>query len=266
MENKNLEKLAKEIRIDILEMAYNAQSAHTGGSLSCVEILTTLYFSVMKVFPKNPNNPNRDRLIFSKAHDAKAIYAVLGKAGFFKKEKFLEYEKSGGSLPGHSGRSVPGIEYSGGSLGHGLSIAAGMAYAGKLDKKNYKIYAVISDGECDEGSTWEAALFAGHHKLKNLIAVIDYNKLQAYGFTKDVLDLEPLAKKFESFNWKVVEVNGHSFEDLKKALKTVHAKPLVIIAHTIKGFGGIPKYVNTVASQYRPPTKEETDKAVELLK
>jgi transketolase len=266
MENKKLEKIAKKIKIDILNMAFNAQSAHTGGSLSCAEILTVLYFDVMKVFPKDPNNPLRDRLIFSKAHDAKALYAVLSEKGFFPKSKFLEYEKSGGFLPGHSSKNVYGVEFSGGSLGHGLPIAAGVAYAGKLDNKKFRVFAVLSDGECDEGSTWEAVLFAGHHKLSNLTAVIDYNKLQAYGFTKDVLDLEPFSQKFKSFNWEVIEVNGHSFVQLKKAFKKAHKKPLAIIAHTIKGHDGVEKYINTVASQYRPPTEEETKIAIKKLK
>lgn len=269
IQEENLKKIAKKIKIDIIEMALRSQSAHSGGCLSCVEILTVLYFDIMKVFPKNPKNPQRDRLIFSKAHDAKALYAVLAERGFFPKSLLSEYEQNGGKLAGHTSRSVPGVEISAGSLGHGLPIASGMAYAAKLDKKKHNVYALLSDGECDEGSTWEAVLFAGHHKLNNLTAIIDYNKLQGYGFTKDILDLEPLQEKFRSFNWEVITVDGHDIEELKKALcrgDSRIARPLAIIANTIKGHNGVEKYVNTVASQYKPPTKEEAEMAIGKLK
>jgi len=263
----NLTKIASNVRKDILEMSYKAQSAHTGGALSCVEILVALYFRVMKVFPNDPYSDKRDRLIFSKAHDAKALYAVLAERGYFDKELLNGYEMTGGKLPGHSTRHcVPGVEVSAGSLGHGLPIAAGIAYAGKLDNKDHKVFAVLSDGECDEGTTWEAALFAGTHGLDNLIVVVDYNKLQGFGYTKDVMDLEPFDKKWESFNWGVrVVKNGHSFEELIKNMNSApfqKGKPSLIIAHTIKGLGGVAKHINMVSSQYKPPTKEDVEEVI----
>lgn len=266
-----LKEITKKVRRDILQMSFHAKSAHTGGALSCVEIMVALYFAIMKVFPKNPNHRNRDRLIFSKAHDAKVLYAVLAERGFFDKEVLAGYEADDGRLPGHATRHcVPGVEASAGSLGHGLSMAAGMAYAGRLDppvgragKKSFRVFAILSDGECDEGSTWEAILFAGHHKLDNLTAIVDYNKLQGYGFTKDVLDLEPFSAKWRDFGWEVKEVDGHSFQAIIDSLSVLplqKGKPTAIIAHTIKGFGGVPRHVNQVSSQYKPPTEEEMKK------
>jgi transketolase len=259
--NNNLEAIAKKIRKDILTMSFRAKSAHTGGALSCVEILVALYFKIMRVYPKDPYGPKRDRLIFSKAHDAKVLYATLSERGFFDKKKLRTYEANDGLLAGHSVRyAVPGIEASAGSLGHGLPIAAGIALAGKLDKKKYRVYTILSDGECDEGSTWEAALFSGHHKLDNLIAIVDYNKLQGFGYTKDILDLEPFAKKWEAFGWRVREIDGHNFQQIINTLRSVpfqKNKPSVVIAHTIKGLGGIPKHINQISSQYKPPTEEE---------
>ncbi len=262
--------IAKEIRKDILLMANRAKSAHVGGALSCVELLTALYFEVMKIDPKSPYGEKRDRLIFSKAHDAKALYAVLAERGFFNKKILDGYELDGGRLPGHATRHcVPGVEVSAGALGHGLSMAAGMAYVGKKDKKRFRVFTVLSDGECDEGSTWEAILFAGHHRLDNLTAIVDYNKLQSFGFTKDILNLEPFATKWLSFGWETKEIDGHDFKEIvgilsKLPLKT--GKPSVIIAHTIKGLGGVPIHVNKVSSQYKPPSKEETKKAIRELK
>lgn len=262
-----LTKIAKEIRKDILLMANHAKSAHVGGALSCVELLTALYFEIMKIDPKNPYDEQRDRLIFSKAHDAKALYAVLAEAGYFEKKVLEGYEQNNGLLPGHATRHcVPGVEVSAGALGHGLSMAAGIAYAGKIDQKNFRVFSILSDGECDEGSTWEAILFAGHHKLDNLVVIVDYNKLQGFGFTKDILDLEPFVDKWKSFGWDVQEINGHNFEEILSTLNKLPfsiGKPSVILAHTIKGFGGVETHVNQISSQYKPPTDEEIK---ELLK
>jgi transketolase len=223
----------------------------------------------MNVFPKNPQSPYRDRLIFSKAHDAKALYAVLALRGFFKKTMLEVYEVNGGSLPGHATRHcAPGVEVSAGSLGHGLSMASGIAYAGKLDKKKFRVFTILSDGECNEGSTWEAILFAGHHKLDNLMVTVDYNKLQGVGFTKDVLDLEPFRKKWQSFQWEVREINGHNLKEIIHALHKLpfqEGKPSVIIAHTIKGLGGVASHVNQVSSQYKPPTEEELESVLKSL-
>lgn len=268
-ELKDLQNKANEIRKLVLMMAYRIKSAHTGGSLSCVDILTTLYFDVMHIDAKDPESDKRDRLIFSKAHDCKALYAALALRGFFDQEILEEYERDGGRLPGHSTRHcVPGVEISAGSLGHGLSIATGMAYAGKIDKKKHRIFAVLSDGECDEGSTWEAILFAGHHKLDNLVVIVDYNKFQAFGSTKDVLDLEPFAAKWEDFHWNVKEVDGHDIQSLRDVLHTIpfmKGKPSVIIAHTIKGYKGAKQHIGKLSSHYKPPTEEEVNEAIKEL-
>ena len=265
---KTLERHADNIRKDIITMAYNARSAHSGGSLSCVDLLTVLYFSVMKINPKKPFDENRDRFLFSKAHDIKALYSVLAQRGYFKKVILESYEKNEG-LPGHPTiRILPGVEITAGSLGHGLSIGAGMSYVGKLENKKHRVFVMLSDGECDEGSVWEAMLFAGHHKLSNLIAIVDYNKLQSFGRTSEILDLEPFAKKWEAFGWSVKEVNGHNISKIYTALKKipfVENKPSVLIAHTIKGYKGVPKYVDTVASHYKPPTEEEYRDAIKKL-
>lgn len=264
-----LKKIARDVRKDIINMSLHAKSAHMGGALSCVEILVALYFSIMKINPEDPEWQDRDRLIFSKAHDAKALYAVLAERGFFSKNILETYEQNNGLLPGHSTRHcAPGVEASAGSLGHGLPIATGMAYAGKLENKTHKIFAILSDGECDEGSTWEAILFAGHHKLDNLIAIVDYNKLQGFGYTKDILDLEPFTKKWESFGWGVREVDGHDFKKLLSVLNSFPInldKPSVIIAHTIKGLGGVEKHINQISSQYKPPTEEEAQEVLNKL-
>ncbi len=257
---KDLIKKASLVRRAVLQMAFKAQSAHTGGSLSCVEILTTLYFSIMHVNQNDPEDPARDRLVFSKAHDCKALYAVLAERGFFPNKLLDTYEQDGG-LPGHSTRkSVPGVEISAGSLGHGLPIACGLAYAAKQDGRTHRIFAVLSDGECDEGSTWEGVLFAGHHHLDNLVVIVDYNKIQSYGRTKDILDLEPFAVKWQAFGWQAKEVDGHNTDKLHRVLsKTpfVPGKPSVIFAHTVKGFGGVSRHIDQVSSHYKPPLAEE---------
>lgn len=265
---KTLEKHANSIRREIITMAYKAKSAHSGGSLSCVDLLTVLYFSVMKINPKAPYEENRDRFLFSKAHNSKALYAVLAEGGFFKKEILETYERNKG-LPGHPTiRVVPGVEITAGSLGHGLSIGTGMSYIGKIENKKYRVFVMLSDGECDEGSTWEAALFAGHHKLSNLVAIVDYNKIQSFGRTKEILELEPFGKKWESFGWEVLEVNGHDISKIDGALKKipfVKSKPSVLIAHTIKGYKGVKKHINKVSSHYKPPTKEEYIEVIKNL-
>lgn len=267
--HENLASIAKRVRKSIIQMSLRAKSAHIGGALSCVEILVALYFKIMNVIPEDPYNSLRDRLIFSKAHDAKALYATLAERGFFDKKILERYELDGGLLPGHATRHcVPGVEVSAGALGHGLSMAAGMAYIGKKDKKSFRVFTILSDGECNGGSTWEAILFAGHHKLDNLVAIVDYNKLQGFGFTKDILELEPFSDKWKSFGWDVREVDGHNFDEIIKTLKQIPftvKKPSVIIAHTIKGFGGVAAHVNQVSSQYKSPSEEEAHEAIKNL-
>lgn len=264
-----LKQIARQVRKDIMTMAYEAKSAHSGGALSCVEILVALYFARMKIFPNDPENPLRDRLIFSKAHDVKALYAVLSEAGFFPKDQLHTYEQDQTQLGGHSIRhSVAGVEVSAGSLGHGLPMAVGMAYAAKLDHQPYQIYALLSDGECQEGTTWESALLAAQLHLDNLTVIVDYNKLQGFGFIQDILPLEPFAEKWQVFGWGVKEVDGHSFDAL---LPVLHALPFqkhtpsVLLAHTIKGKGGVKKHVNQISSQYKPPTTEEYEEFMNTI-
>jgi transketolase len=263
-----LQHKAAEIRKTVIEMALKSKSPHLGGSLSVIEIMTVLYFNIMRTYPNQPLNVNRDRLVYSKAHDCKSLYAVLAAKNFFPNRKLDEYEQDAG-LPGHSTRQVvPGIEISAGSLGHGLPIAAGMAYAAEIDRKQHRIFAILGDGECNEGTTWETALFAGHHKLNNLVAVVDYNKFQGFGATTEVLSLEPFAKKWEDFGWNVQETDGHDIAKLLISFKKLllkHEKPSILIAHTIKGYGGPAQYVGKLSSHYKPPTREEAMKAIEAL-
>jgi transketolase len=237
----DLKDLAKEVRKKIINTTFNAHTCHIASCLSCVEILVFLYFKVLKVNPKDPWGENRDRFILSKGHAVAALYSVLAQRGFFKESLLKTYCKNGGKLSGHSTyRCAPGVEASTGSLGHGLPMSVGIALAGKMDKKNYRVFTLLSDGECDEGSNWEAALFASHHKLDNLVVIIDYNKLQAFGKTNEILNLEPLALKWKSFGWEVKEINGNDFNQIKKVFSKVpfkKGKPSLLISHTIKGKG-----------------------------
>lgn len=264
----NLAKTAKEIRKSILRMHFLSQESHIGSALSCVDILTVLYFRILDINPKKPTDKNRGRFILSKGHAASALYAVLAEKGFFSKNILNSFCKDNSKLPGHSTiNTVPGIEASAGSLGHGLPMATGMALADKKDKKLSRVFVLISDGECDEGTTWEAALFSSHHKLDNLTAIIDYNKLQALGKTNEILNLEPLKDKWISFGWNVKEINGHNFNEIENALKpnNLHKnKPYVIIAHTIKG-KGISFMENKLAWHYKSPNREQYNLALKEL-
>jgi len=247
-------KTAKQIRKSILRMAFNSQEGHIGSSLSCVDVLTVLYFKTLNIDPKNPLAKNRDRLIFSKGHAVSALYAVLAERGT--------------KMAGHSTRQcLPGVEVSTGALGHGLPMGVGMALADKNDKNKRRTFVLMSDGECDEGTTWEAALFASHHKLDNLIVMIDYNKLQALGRTNEVLNLEPLAQKWQAFGWQAKEINGHNFEEIEEALKIIPfetKKPGVVILNTIKG-AGVPFMEDRLEWHYKHLTKEEYKKAIDEL-
>lgn len=264
----NYSETSKEIRKNILKMAFEAQEGHIGSALSCVDILTILYFKILNVDPKNPLNENRDRFVFSKGHAAAALYAVLAKKGFFKKKLLDKYCQDGSSIAGHSTRgSLPGIETTTGSLGHGFPVASGIATALKRDNNKAKVFVMISDGECDEGSTWESALFVSHYKLDNLAVIVDYNKWQSYGKVKDVLSLEPLAKKWESFGFSVKEIDGHDFGLLEKVFSNLpfeKGKPSLVICHTIKG-KGVSFLENTLESHYHHLTKEEYDKALKEI-
>ena len=268
MSKIDYQKIAQRIRKEILKMIFSSQTSHIGSCLSCVDILTVLYFKILKIDPRNPLIENRDRFILSKGHAVAALYATLAERGFFDKTLLKKYCIDGSNLLGHASRnSVPGIEISTGSLGHGLAMGNGMAIAGKRDNKKYRVFVLLSDGECDEGSTWEAILFAGHHKLDNLIAIVDYNRWQAFGRIKDVLNLEPFAQKWQDFGWSVKEVNGHKFQEVYQALKKIpfeKNKPSVLIAHTIKA-KGLSFLENKLESHYRSLTKDEYKIAIKEI-
>jgi len=259
---------AREMRCEIIRMLGEAGSGHPGGSLSCADLLTALYFNALKHDPKNPKWPDRDRLVLSKGHGAPALYAALALCGYFPKEQLLTLRQLGSPLQGHPDmRKLPGLEASTGSLGQGLSIGIGIALAQILDKKDYRTYVVLSDGECNEGQIWEAAASAAHFKLNHLIAILDYNKYQLDGAVKDILDMEPMAKKWESFGWNVCEIDGHNMVEILEALEWAEKQggaPSMIIAHTIKG-KGVSFMENNNNFHGVAPTQEETVKALQEL-
>ncbi|MBW2975683.1 transketolase [Candidatus Woesearchaeota archaeon] len=258
-----LKKLTNQIRGKIVEMSYNGKAPHLGSALSCVDILTALYFDILSVDPGNSDYPNRDRFILSKGHAASALYAVLAYKGFFPLEDLESYAKNGSCLAEHPGPYMPGIEVATGSLGHGLPIGVGMALTGRLKKNSLRVFVLMSDGECNEGSVWEAAMLASSKKLGNVIGIIDYNKWQATGRSREILALEPLKQKWESFGWSCHEVDGHDLSAIIEALKNVpenNEKPVVIIAHTVKG-KGVSFMEDDNNWHYRIPTEEEVKKA-----
>ena len=232
--------LARRIRINALNMTSKGNSSHIGAVFSMADILAVLYENIMIYDSKNPKMNNRDRFILSKGHAGAGIYAVLAEKGFISKNELTTHYQNGSKLSGHiSHKGIPGIEVSTGSLGHGLPIATGMALAGKINKQTHKIYTIISDGECDEGSNWESILFAAHHKLNNLSVVIDRNYLQSIKLTEETIELEPLAEKWLAFGWEVIEIDGHDLTQIFNALKkNINSKlPKCIIAKTVKGKG-----------------------------
>lgn len=238
---KMLEEKAKILRKYTLIMIKSAGIGWLGGSFSEAEIVTALYFHHMRHNPQDPNWNERDRLVVSKAHCCEMVYAALGEAGYFPKDEFQKYGKMGAMLQAHTDkRTVPGIEYSGGSLGEGLSFAVGQALAAKIDGMKYRVYCILGDGECDEGQVWEAAMFAAHYKLDNLTVLLDHNKFQSTGAVRDKIVLDPLTKKWDSFGWYVIEIDGHDFKQLLDALDKVgqvEGRPQIIVCHTIKGKG-----------------------------
>ena len=249
-------------------MHSRSQSSHVGSALSCVDILVALYFNVLKLGRKGLSRKHRDRLILSKGHAASALYASLAACHFFPKKFLKGYCVDGGRLPGHvTMKCVPGVEASSGSLGHGLSIGAGMAVAAQGHAHSYRVFVVLGDGECNEGSVWEAAMFAAHHKLDGLTAIIDFNGLQAFGETNSILNLEPLAAKWESFGWAVREVDGHDCEQMAEVLNQVpfeRSKPSVVIARTLKG-KGVSFMEGNLAWHYKSPSKDELKKSLKEL-
>ncbi|MBT4513000.1 MAG: transketolase [Chloroflexi bacterium] len=258
---------ATQIRAHVLRMTHRAKSSHIGGCFSIADLLAVLYNGILQVDHTQPNMPDRDRFIISKGHVAAAVYATLAERGFFPLEWLDTFYQDGSHLPGHVTYGVPGAEASTGSLGHGLSISCGIALAGKRDNRSYRVFTLLGDGECDEGSIWEAALFAPHHHLDNLVAIIDYNKIQSFGMVKEVLDLDPLAEKWRAFGWAVKEIDGHDINQIENSLQNVPfepEQPSCIIAHTIKG-KGISFMENQLAWHYRHPNDEELQQALAEL-
>jgi transketolase len=243
-------------------------SSHIGAVLSAADILAVLYNEILNVDPQNPKSDKRDRFIMSKGHAGAGVYAALAESGFFPVEKLKTHYQNGSDLSGHvSHKGVAGVDFSTGSLGHGLSVAAGMALAAKKQNKSHRVFTLLSDGECDEGSTWEAAMFAAFHKLDNLIAIIDYNKMQAMGFTAETLDLEPFTEKWKAFGWGCVEADGHDPEYLAEKMRNLpllQGKPTVIIAHTVKG-KGVSFMENDILWHYRCARGQEFDDALKEL-
>ena len=236
-----LKKIAQDIRKDILEMTSAASSGHPGGSLSATDIITTLYFHKMNHDPNKPKWNDRDRFVLSKGHAAPALYSALAHSGYFDKKELPHLRSVGSMLQGHPELTLcPGVEASTGPLGQGLSFANGIALSGRIDKKNFNVYVLLGDGECQEGQVWEAAMTAAHYKLDNVIAILDNNNLQIDGFNDEVKSIKPLKEKWEAFNWNVIEIDGHNFIEIKKAFDDadkVKGRPTMIIAHTIKGKG-----------------------------
>ena len=268
MDTHKLDLIAVKIRKHIIEMLYRAKSGHPGGSLSAVDAIVALYFSHMNHNPKKPNDPNRDRFILSKGHAAPALYAVLAESGYFEVKELNKLRSANSILQGHPVCTyVPGVEASTGSLGHGLSFANGVAIAGKLDKKDYKVYAMMGDGETAEGQIWEAAAVASHYKLDNLTAMIDRNFLQIDGRTEDVLKLESVKDRWSSFGWYVVEINGHNIKEILSALSEADAhkrQPTLIVMNTTKG-KGVSFMENNVDFHGVPPNEMERNLAIEEL-
>ncbi len=260
---ENLRQRAQCARAAVLRMAHQGRTPHVASALSCVDLLVALYFSALRLDPAQPDDADRDRLILSKGHGCMALYAVLAARGFFPESLLEEYARDGGPLAEHPGyRCVPGIELATGSLGHGLSVGAGLALAARLSSGPARVFVVLSDGECNEGSVWEAAMFAASRHMDNLVAIIDYNKWSATDRTEKML--EPFAQKWRAFGWSVNEIDGHNLRSIAESLASIpseRGQPTAIIAHTIKG-KGVSFMENDLEWHYRPPNKEDLEKAL----
>ncbi len=265
---KELKLIANTIRQDVIKMLLEAKSGHSAGSIGLADIFTALYFNVLYHDPEKPQWQDRDKLILSNGHVCPVLYATMANSGYFPKEELMTLRKIGSRLQGHPHRgTLPGIESSSGPLGQGLSQAVGMAVVSKRERKRWRVYCVMSDGEHNEGQTWEAALLAAKYKLGNLTAIIDRNNIQIDGNTEDILPLEPFAEKYKAFGWHVIEVDGHNIKkviDACEESKAVFEKPTVIIAHTVPG-KGIPFMEYLSEWHGKPPTKEQADEAIRDL-
>ena len=265
---KQLEIAACKIRMGVIEGTYNARSGHPGGSLSISDLVAYLYFAKMNIYPDKPDEPSRDRFVLSKGHTAPALYAALAEKGFFSKDEIKSLRHIGAMLQGHPCINTPGIDMSSGSLGQGISVACGMALSGKITSDTYKVYTVLGDGEIQEGQVWEAAMFAAHYKLDNLVAVVDNNGLQIDGKVENVMSVYPIADKFESFGWHTIkDVDAHDFESIEKAFdeaESITGQPVVIIMNSVKGKGV--SFMENVASWHgAAPNKEQYDQAMAEL-
>lgn len=265
---KQLEATACKVRMGVIEGVYNAKSGHPGGSLSISDLLTYLYFAKLNVDPKNPKMPDRDRVVLSKGHCAPALYSVLAQRGFFSPEELKKLRHIGAMLQGHPDmKGTPGVDMSTGSLGQGISAACGMALGGKLSSAPYKVYAILGDGEIEEGQVWEAAMFAAHNKLDNLVAIVDNNGLQIDGKITDVCSPMPITDKFEAFGWYVITMNAHDFDDIERAFdeaEKINGKPVAIVQTSTKG-KGVSYMENQVGWHGSAPNKEQYEQAMNEL-
>lgn len=268
LEIENLQKTALNIRKNIIEMIFSASSGHPGGALSMTDIMTILYFKEMKININNLKDENRDRLVLSKGHASAGLYATLAEKGIIPKEDLKGFRKLDSYLQGHPDmKKIPGVDMTSGSLGQGLSVANGMALAGKMENRDYRVYAILGDGEIEEGQIWEAAMTASHYKLDNLCAIVDYNNLQIDGKITEVMNSVPIDEKFKSFGFHVININGHSVEEILDAFekaRNVKGKPTAIIAKTIKG-KGVSFMENQAGWHGKAPKKEEYERAMEEL-
>ena len=265
---ENLGKKANIIRRHIVEMISNAGGGHIGGALSIADIMAVLYFYILRIDPENPEWEDRDRVVLSKGHASAAWYAALAERGYFPKEELLTFDHINSRLQGHPDMNkTPGVDMSSGSLGQGISVALGMALAARYLKKTYRTFVILGDGETQEGQVWEAAMAAAHYKADNLIAILDYNKLQLYGETNTIMNIEPVIEKWRVFGWNTIEINGHRINEIVQALEEAvkfEGKPTIVVAHTIKG-KGVSFMENKVEWHSLAPTKEQAKQAIKEL-
>jgi len=256
-----------QIRMDLLRIIHDAKMGHTGGSLSNTDVLTALYYRVMRHDPSNPKWPDRDRFIASKGHSVESLWCILADLGYFPKDELATYCQFGTRLIGHPNNKVPGIEMNTGALGHGLSVSVGMALAARKDNRTYRVFCLMGDGEQAEGSVWEAAMAGAHYKLDNLIGIIDRNRLQISGSTEDVMGIDPLDRKWEAFGWRVVSIDGHDYDELLNVFESapeVTGKPTLVIANTVKG-KGVSFAENVPEWHHHVPNASELQQAIEEL-
>lgn len=259
------EEMSKRIRLKAWDMAYKAKASHMGGNFSAADVIAVLYHDIANVEPKDPDDENRDRIVLSKGHCCAVLYAALAECGFFPEEELEHFGENGSMLSCHISCKVPGVELSSGSLGHGAAVAAGMALNGKLKRKHYHVYAICGDGECNEGSIWEMVMFAGQQRLDNFTVIIDANQMQAMGWTKEIMNLEPISEKWKLFGWHAIDVDGHDHDALRAAFREVSmGKPKVIVAHTVKGHG-VSFMENDLWWHYQIPFGDYYTKAIEEL-